>query len=69
MILAGALGLRRAGVVRHIRPELIGFVLEALIAAYLFSEFKARAGSAPIVRFVLGMFATIAALASLGCPW
>ncbi|MBS3782841.1 MAG: YedE-related selenium metabolism membrane protein, partial [Anaerolineae bacterium] len=52
-----------------IRPEIIGFVLGALIAAYLFGEFKARAGSAPIVRFVLGMFAMIGALAFLGCPW
>ena len=67
--IAGALGLHRAAVVQYIRPEIIGFVLGALIAAYLFSEFKARAGSAPIVRFVLGMFAMIGALAFLGCPW
>ena len=40
-----------------------------LIAALLFREFKARAGSAPIVRFVLGVFAMIGALAFLGCPW
>jgi hypothetical protein len=44
-------------------------VLGATIAALLFREFKARAGSAPIVRFVLGMFAMIGALAFLGCPW
>jgi hypothetical protein len=56
-------------VVQYIRPEIIGFVLGALIAAYLFSEFKARAGSAPIVRFMLGIFAMIGALAFLGCPW
>jgi len=67
--IAGALGLHRAAVVQYIRPEIIGFVLGALIAAYLFGEFKARAGSAPIVRFVLGMFAMIGALAFLGCPW
>jgi hypothetical protein len=42
--IAGALGLHRA-VVQHIRPEIIGFVLGALIAAHFFSEFKARAGS------------------------
>jgi len=67
--IAGALGLHRAGVVQYIRPEIIGFVLGSLIAAFVFHEFKARAGSAPIVRFVLGVFAMIGALAFLGCPW
>jgi YedE family putative selenium metabolism protein len=67
--IAGALGLHRAGVVQYIRPEIIGFVLGALAAALAFREFKARAGSAPIVRFVLGFFAMIGALAFLGCPW
>ncbi len=67
--IAGALGLHRAGAVQYIRPEIIGLVLGAMIAAYLFGEFRARAGSAPIVRFVLGMFAMIGALAFLGCPW
>jgi YedE family putative selenium metabolism protein len=67
--IAGALGLHRAAAVRYIRPEIIGFVLGATIAALLFREFKARAGSAPIVRFLLGMFAMIGALAFLGCPW
>jgi len=51
------------------RPEIVGFVLGALIAAYLFKEFRPRAGSAPIVRFVLGVFAMIGALVFLGCPW
>jgi YedE family putative selenium metabolism protein len=67
--IAGALGLHRASVVQYLRPEIIGFVLGAMIAAYLFGEFKARAGSAPIVRFFLGVFAMIGALAFLGCPW
>jgi YedE family putative selenium metabolism protein len=67
--IAGALGLHRAAVVQYVRPEIIGFVLGSLVAALLFREFKARAGSAPIVRFVLGAFATIGALAFLGCPW
>jgi YedE family putative selenium metabolism protein len=67
--IAGALGLHRAAVVQYIRPEIIGFVLGALIAALAFREFKARAGSAPIVRFILGIFAMIGALAFLGCPW
>lgn len=67
--IAGALGLHRAAAVQYLRPEIAGFVLGATIAALLFREFKARAGSAPILRFVLGVFAIIGALAFLGCPW
>jgi YedE family putative selenium metabolism protein len=67
--IAGAIGLHRAAVVQYMRPEIIGFVLGSLIAAYLFGEFRARAGSAPIVRFILGAFAMIGALVFLGCPW
>jgi len=67
--IAGAIGLHRAAVVQYLRPEIIGFVLGSLIAAYLFKEFRPRVGSAPIVRFVLGAFAMIGALVFLGCPW
>jgi hypothetical protein len=67
--IAGALGLHRATVVQYIRPEIIGFVLGSLGAAYLFREFRPRVGSAPIVRFVLGACAMIGALVFLGCPW
>ncbi|MFB3925836.1 MAG: YedE family putative selenium transporter [Syntrophales bacterium] len=67
--IAGALGLHRTEIVQYIRPEIIGFVLGSLIAAYMFNEFKPRLGSAPIVRFFLGIFAMIGALVFLGCPW
>ncbi|MCX6031154.1 MAG: YedE family putative selenium transporter [Chloroflexi bacterium] len=67
--IAGALGLHRATTVQYIRPEIIGFVLGSLVAALLFREFKPRTGSAPLVRFLLGMFAVIGALVFLGCPW
>ena len=67
--IAGALGLHRAAVVQYIRPEIIGFVFGSLIAALIFKEFKARTGSAPVVRFMLGVFAMIGALVFLGCPW
>ena len=67
--IAGALGLHRAAVVQYIRPEIIGFVLGALIAAILFREFKPRGGSSPVIRFFLGLFAMIGALVFLGCPW
>ncbi|MBW2662090.1 MAG: YedE-related selenium metabolism membrane protein, partial [Deltaproteobacteria bacterium] len=67
--IAGAIGIHRAAVVQYMRPEIIGFVLGSLIAAYIFKEFRSRTGSAPIVRFVLGVFAMIGALVFLGCPW
>ncbi|MDZ4159045.1 MAG: YedE family putative selenium transporter [Anaerolineaceae bacterium] len=67
--IAGALGLHRAALVQYIRPEIIGFVLGSTTAALLFGEFRARTGSAPVVRFILGVFAMIGALAFLGCPW
>jgi hypothetical protein len=67
--IAGALGLHRAAVVQYMRPEIIGFVLGSLIAAYLFKEYRPRLGSAPVVRFILGVFAMIGALVFLGCPW
>lgn len=66
---AGALGLHRAAPVQYVRPEIIGVVLGALVAALLFREFKARTGSAPLARFVLGFFAVLGALVFLGCPW
>jgi YedE family putative selenium metabolism protein len=67
--IAGALGLHRVAVVQYIRPEIIGFVLGALASALIFREFKPRTGSAPLIRFFLGMFAVIGALVFLGCPW
>jgi YedE family putative selenium metabolism protein len=67
--IAGALGLHRAGVVQYIRPEIIGFVLGALVASLIFREFRPRGGSSPLVRFFLGFFAMIGALVFLGCPW
>ncbi len=67
--IAGAVGFHQAKAVQYIRPEIIGFVLGALIAAYLFQEFRPRVGSTPIIRFFLGVFAMIGALVFLGCPW
>ncbi len=67
--ITGAIGMHRADVVQYMRPEIIGFVLGALIAALAFRDFRPRAGSAPIIRFVLGALAMIGALVFLGCPW
>jgi len=66
---AGALGLHRAAVVQYMRPEIPGFVLGSFLAAIIFGEFRSRTGSAPIIRFFLGLFAMIGALVFLGCPW
>lgn len=67
--IAGALGLHRVAVVQYLRPEIIGFVIGSFVSSLIFREFRPRAGSAPIVRFVLGFFAMIGALVFLGCPW
>jgi len=67
--IAGAIGWHRAALVQYLRPEILGFVLGSMISAFIFREFRSRAGSAPIVRFVLGMLAMIGALVFLGCPW
>lgn len=66
---AGGLGLHRADVVQYLRPEIAGLVLGALAASLCAREFKPRGGSAPIIRFILGMIAAMGALVFLGCPW
>ncbi len=67
--IAGALGLHRAAIVQNLRPEIPAFILGSFIASLLAKEWKARSGSSPIVRFVLGAFSMIGALVFLGCPW
>ncbi len=67
--IAGALGLHRADVVQYLRPEIMGFVLGAFVAALLAGEYKPRGGSSPLIRFFLGVFAMLGALVFLGCPW
>ena len=66
--IAGAIGLHRADVVQYIRPEIIGLVLGALIAAFAFREWRPSGGSSPIIRFCLGALVMIGALVFLGCP-
>lgn len=67
--ITGALGLHRAGVVKYMRPEIIGILLGAFIISLFAKEFKPRGSSSTIIRFVLGFFAMIGALVFLGCPW
>ena len=66
--IAGALGMHSSANVQYIRPEIIGIVLGAAIAAAATREFRAKAGSSPACRFVLGLFVMIGALVFLGCP-
>ena len=65
---AGALGFHRANTVQYVRPELIGLVIGAFVAAFSTREFKSRGGSSTFVRFVLGIFMMLGALVFLGCP-
>ena len=67
--IARPLGFHRAAVVQYLRPEIAGFILGSFISALAYREYRPRAGSAPIIRFFLGVFAMIGALIFLGCPW
>jgi len=67
--IAGSLGLHRAAPVQYMRPEIIGIVLGATAAAFFNREFLSRGGSAPLIRFTLGVFAMIGSLVFLGCTW
>lgn len=66
---AGGLGLHRAAAVQYIRPEVIGIVVGACVAALCSREFTAKGGSAPLTRFVIGFFVMIGCLMFLGCPF
>lgn len=66
--IAGACSLHSAAKVQFVRPEIIGLVLGAFAMSVATREFKPRAGSSPAVRFVIGAFVVIGALAFLGCP-
>lgn len=66
--IVGALGLHRASIVQYIRPEILGLVFGALLAALIWKEFDVKAGSAPVTRFIIGVFVMIGALVFLGCP-
>ncbi len=65
---SGALHLHSAPVVQYARPEIIGLILGAFIVSLATREFKARGGSSPLTRFVLGFFVMVSALVFLGCP-
>lgn len=66
--IAGAVGMHSAAKVQYLRPEIIGLVLGAFIMSVATKEFRAKAGSSPATRFVLGAFVMVGALVFLGCP-
>ncbi|PLX80919.1 MAG: YedE-related selenium metabolism membrane protein [Desulfuromonas sp.] len=65
---AGALGLHDNARMQYLRPEIIGFVLGAVLSAGLFREFNSRGGSAPLVRLLAGIFLMIGCGVFIGCP-
>lgn len=65
---AGAMKFHQAVVVQYVRPEITGIVLGAFLIAVITKEYRATAGSAPMIRFLLGVMMMIGALVFLGCP-
>ncbi len=65
---AGALKLHSAVPVQYFRPEIVGFAVGAFAISLVTNEYKATAGSSPMIRFVLGAIMVIGALVFLGCP-
>ena len=65
---AGALKLHTAAPVQYFRPEIVGFVCGSFLISMATKEYRPTAGSAPMVRFLLGAVMMIGALVFLGCP-
>lgn len=66
--IAGATGLHSAAKVQYIRPEILGLIIGAFIMSVGAKEFRAKAGSSPATRFLLGGVVMVGALVFLGCP-
>ena len=66
--IAGTTKLHTAGVVQYLRPEIVGIVLGSAIMAFASGEWRAKAGSSPAIRFILGFMVMVGALIFLGCP-
>lgn len=65
---AGALKLHTAAPVQYFRPEIVGFVCGSFLISMATKEYRSTAGSAPMVRFLLGAVMMIGALVFLGYP-
>ena len=66
--IAGTTKLHTAPVVQYLRPEIVGIVLGSMIMAFASGEWRAKAGSSPALRFILGFMVMVGALIFLGCP-
>ncbi len=66
--IAGTTKLHTAPVVQYLRPEIVGIVLGSSIMAFASGEWRAKGGSSPALRFILGFMVMIGALIFLGCP-
>jgi len=66
--LAGSLGLHQDLRMAAFRPELAGFVIGALLSAFLGSEMRPRSGKFPVLAFVLGFFLIVGSSVFMGCP-
>lgn len=66
--MAGALGFHSAAPVQYARPEIIGLILGAFIISIATGEFRSSGGSAPMIRFILGIVIMVGSLIFLGCP-
>ncbi len=64
----GALGMHDNPRMQYLRPELIGFVLGALVCSTAFGEFRSRGGSAPLPRLFSGFFLMVGCAVFIGCP-
>jgi len=65
---AGALGMHDNDRMQYLRPELIGFVLGAVLTALGAREFRSRGGSAPLARLFAGGFLIVGSAVFIGCP-
>ncbi|SHK59431.1 YedE family putative selenium transporter [Hespellia stercorisuis] len=66
--MTGALGMHQAEAVMYARPEIIGLVLGAFLISFATKEYRATAGSSPMIRFILGIVIMVGSLIFLGCP-
>ena len=66
--IAGSLGLHGNVRMQYIRPEIIGLVLGSFLMAVHRKEFRATAGSSPLLRFFVGILLVIGCSVFIGCP-
>jgi len=66
--IAGSLGLHGNIRMQYIRPEIIGFVLGSFFISLYRKEFRATAGSSPLLRFFVGILLIVGCSVFMGCP-